>query len=375
MRSPSAVLAPLALALPTGCHVAAARSWNLNELHDESTHHRYSGAIESDMEYFFRHELTGAISIGSVHFEQKAPVAIPDPVTACLENLLALESYGDHDPRVAGMQVEWAARLATADPWKLTRERAVIGLGRAGARLGAGVPAGLPEGSVPVGPSAVSEALAGLLRASRPVMDRGNRATPTERLDLDAACQVVQGLTLDLDGARRMLHATVDLVEAVGSSVGPGQAGAPLKLLSLELQKRCVRFALAAALKDPDPHVRAAAVEAAVVCVGPGILDLILAQLSHELAPEVLVRTMDVVRKVGLPIGTPLGAPEDSKATPEQAQRARLAAIYDLLDRPEEDVRVSAMRALEKVSGAGLRSLREEDWQAWWVSLQEKRGP
>jgi hypothetical protein len=375
VRSLPALVATLACVLPTGCHVAAARAWNLNELHDESTHHRYTGALESDMEYFFRHEITGAISIGGAHFEQKAPVAIPDPTTACLENLLVLESYGDSDPRVAGMQVEWTTRLATADPWRLTRERAVIGLGRAGARLAVGVPAGLPEGSVPAGPDALSEALAGLLRASRPVMDRGNRATATERLDLDAACQVVLGLTLDLEGARRMVHATADLVEAVGSSVGPGQAGAPLKLLSLELQKRCVRFALAAALKDPEPLVRAAAVEAAVVCVGPGILDLILAQLSHELAPEVLVRTMDVVRKVGLPVGSPLGAPEESKVTPEQAQRARLAAIYDLLDRPEEAVRVSAMRALEKVSGAGLQSLREEDWQAWWVSLQEKRGP
>ncbi len=380
LRVSCAFAALLASALVPSCRVPDARSWNLNQLHDESTHHRYTGAIESDMEYFFRHEIAGSFAVGTAHFEDKTPVAVPDPATTCLENLVALENYGDHDPRVAGLQVEWASRLAASDPWRLTRERATVILGHAGKRISAGVPAPLPEGSVASGPDAVGEALAGLLRASRPVLDHGSRLTDTERLDLDSACQVIRGLTLDLDGARRLLHASIDLSAAVGTGK---KAGAPLADLALELEKRCVRFGLAAGLKDVEPIVRAAAVEASVRCAGPEVLDPILLQLQHELTPEVIVRVMDLVREFGLPPGpiaaaiTGQGAESGAGATltVEQSRKARLSAIYELLDRPEGSVRVSAMRTLAAVSGSGLHSLREEDWQAWWATLSEKHEP
>jgi hypothetical protein len=369
----------LALAAPTllalaGCRIAESRAWNLGELHDESTHHRYTGDIESDMEYFWRHQIAGAFLVAGAHFEQKTPIGIPDPATTCLENLIALESYGDHDARIAGLQIEWASRLAAADPWKLTRERAVLFLGRAGKRLQIGMPQGLPPGSTPAGPDALGEALSGLVRASTPVLQKGDRTTPTQQLDLDSACKVVSGLTLDLDGARRMLHVAVDLAAAVGSG---NKASAPLGALARDLEKLCVRLALTDALKDQEPLVRGAAVEAVVRCAGREVIDTILLQpaFKNEPSPDVLVRVVDLVREVGLPEG-PIGGPDSGNTlTPEQSRRARLAAIYDLLDRPEGRVRTSAMRALEKVAGAGLHSLREEDWQAWWSSLPEARGP
>ncbi len=355
-------------ALLAGCKIPDSRAWNLNELHDESTRHRYTGAIESDLEYFFRHDVAAGFAATGASFANKTPVAIPDPAETCLENIVALESYGDHDPRIAAIQVEWASRLAASDPWRLSRERAVASLGRATRRLDAGVPQGLPEGAVPAGPGAVSEALAGLVRASRPVLERGARATPTERLDLESAADVVKGLTLDLDGARRLLHATIDLAAAVGAR---NDAGKPLLELSKELQRRCVRIALAAALKDKDPLVRAAAIEAAVRGAGLRMLDPILVQLAREPATEVLMRAMDLVRELGLPEG-PI---EGSNATPEQARDVRLSAIYELLTRPEGEVRVAAMRTLARVAGAGSTSLREEDWQAWWKTRREKPGP
>jgi hypothetical protein len=298
------VLALLASALGSACHVPDSRAWNLDQIHDEATHHRYTCAIEGDLEYFFRHEIAGAFASTGANFEAKSAVAVPDPATTCLENLIALESYGSHDPRVAGLQIEWAARLAAADPWRLTRERATAILGHAGKRISAGVPAGLPEGSIASGPGAVSEALAGLLRASRPVLDHGSRLTDTERLDLDSACQVVRDLTLDLEGARRLLHASIDLTAAVGSGK---PAGAPLAELALELERRCVRFGLAAALKDSDAIVRAAAVEASVRCAGPTVLDPILLQLQREPSPEVILRVMDLIREFGLP-NTPIAS-------------------------------------------------------------------
>src|SRR5262249_43249355 len=150
------------------------------------------------------------------------------------------------------------------------------------------------------GPDAVSEALAGLLRASRPALDHGSRMTATEKLDLDSACQVVSGMTLDLDGARRLLHASVDLVAAIGAGK---PAAAPISDLALELERRCIRYALADALKASEGIVRAAAVEAALRSAGTGVLDPILLQLDNEPAQEVVVRVLDLVREVGLPDG------------------------------------------------------------------------
>jgi hypothetical protein len=45
----------------------------------------------------------------------------------------------------------------------------------------------------------------------------------------------------------------------------------------------------------------------------------------------------------------------------------------ELLVRPESSVRVGAMRALGRVSGSGISSLREEDWQAWWLARVAQR--
>jgi hypothetical protein len=372
LRVSRALALLLAASTGAGCKVADSRAWNLNEIHDEATHHRYTGRIEGETEYFWRHEVAGSLAVGGAKFEDKTPVAVPDPATTCLENLIALEDYGDQNPRTLGMQIEWASRLAAADPWRLTRERAAYMLGRAGKKISAGIPTGLPEGSHPSGPDAVSEALAGLLRASRPALDHGSRMTATEKLDLDSACQVVAGMTLDLDGARRLLHASFDLVAAIGSGK---PAAASIAELALELERRCIRFALADALKDPDPTVRASAVDAAVRCAGPDVLDPILLQLDNEASQEVVVRVCELVREVGLPQGTLHGTISGAQPTPEQAQMARLGAIYKVVGRPEGWVRVSAMRTLGAVSGAGFQSLREEDWQAWWTALTESRKP
>jgi hypothetical protein len=134
--------------------------------------------------------------------------------------------------------------------------------------------------------------------------------------------------------------------------------------LSEELQRRCVRQALAKALVDTEPRVRAAAVEASVASAGTKVLDEFLLQLDREASPEVLLRIVDLVRANGLPEGVP----EGSQLTPEEARERRLQKLMELLVRPESSVRVGAMRALGSVSQAGFSSLREEDWQAWWLA-------
>jgi hypothetical protein len=54
-------------------------------------------------------------------------------------------------------------------------------------------------------------------------------------------------------------------------------------------------------------------------------------------------------------------------------REAQLRALIELLDRPETSVRVGAMRALAVVADANISSLREEDWQSWWLSRRERR--
>jgi hypothetical protein len=355
-----------------GCHVVEAKAWNLSELHDESTRHRYTGALEGDIEYVFRHQIAGSLAIGGASFENKAPGPIEDPSRVCLENLIELEAFGAGDPRVAALQVEWFSRIAVEDPWVLSRERAVLGLAQAAERLNAGVPAGLPKGTKTAGAEAGSEALAGLVRAAGPVI--AGRVTATERLDLESACRIVSDLVLVLDGARRLLLATASLGNAAGRS---NNAARPLLELAEELQRRCVRLALAAALLDRDPRVRAAAVEAAVASAGLSVLQGILAQLDRESAPEVLLRVLELVRRRGLPPtlpeNLPASAPGTPPITPEMVREAQLRALIELLDRPETSVRVGAMRALAVVADANISSLREEDWQSWWLSRRERR--
>jgi hypothetical protein len=147
--------------------------------------------------------------------------------------------------------------------------------------------------------------------------------------------------------------------------------------LAEELQRRCVRLALAAALLDRDPRVRAVAVEAAVASAGLSVLQGILAQLDRESAPEVLLRVLELVRRRGLPPtlpeNLPASAPGTPPITPEMVREAQLRALIELLDRPETSVRVGAMRALAVVADANISSLREEDWQSWWLSRRERR--
>ena len=359
MRASCTVL--LLAALLGGCHVVESKAWNLKELHDDTTRHRYSGAIQGDTEYFYRHVLLGSIAIGSATFQAKEPGPIEDPAQTCLENLVELADFDDTHPETAAIQVEWYARLAVLDPWMLSRERSVLGLARAGKRLSAGVPVGLRPDQVPAGAQAASEALAGLVRASRPVLDRGARASASEKLDLDAACKVVSDLVLDLDGARRLLRASAELAGAVGDE---NEAGKPLLRLVEDLERRCIRQAIAKALLDTEPRVRAAAVEASVASGGRDVLDEFLGQLDRENSAEVLLRIVDLVREHGLPTGVPEGVALSAEAVHEK----RLEALMNLLVRPETSVRVGAMRALGRVSGSNMFSLREEDWQAWWLA-------
>lgn len=346
------VLATLTLLAPlAACRAIDSKVWNLKQLHDETSHHRYSGALEGDTEYFLRHEVTRLFTgVGiSMRFAEKSPSEIEDPSAECLDVLLDLQNVSNVDARTRALQVEWFARLAVEDPSRLSRERCAYALGNAGRAIEAGMPGKLSAKAPVAGAPAVGAALTSLIAAAKPWTD--GSATSASELDLVAACDVVRGLVLDLDGARRALDLTAELLDKL-----PRRATKPIEELARDLERMCVRQALATALVDTDPWVRAAAVQGSVECGGPRVLDAILAQLEREPAPEVLIRVMWIVRTRGL------GAEES-----DARRRHWTRSIYALMStHPDPSVRVAAMAALGKISGAQLASLREEDWQDWW---------
>jgi hypothetical protein len=177
---------------------------------------------------------------------------------------------------------------------------------------------------------------------------------------LNDACAALEALVLDLEGARRAL----DAVGQLGALRGLDAADRDrLRRSGEELARRLVRQALAAALLDKEPVVRAAAVEASVKSGGLAVLDSMVLHFDRERSAEVIARVLAIVAKYGLP---------EPPADRDEAGRARwrdeqLLALYALLvRRPEGEVRVAAMQALSRVANAGFESLREEDWQAWF---------
>jgi hypothetical protein len=345
-------LALLGLAL-AGCRLIAADTYNLDQLHSADGGHRYSGALEGSIEYLLRTQLAPLFPRSRLA-RPKSPEPIEDPADECLERLLRLASYNPATPAVAGRQVEWFARLAVDDRAQLSRERSLIELGRAAERLRVG-PEALPEGIEAAGAEVLGEALTSLARAVVGALSGpGSRAS--RALDLDAAVGVVEGLELDLEGARRALFVTTELVQKGGQY---SDATAPLARLDEHLQRICIARALAAALQDKVPYVRAAALEAAWHGAGPDVLAPVLADLSSQ-PPEVAMRAMTLAARGGLPTGTP---------PPEDLHGDWLTAIVQQLGRllrGESEVSVRAAQALTVLCPDGPGSLRVEEWKDWW---------
>lgn len=363
-RAAGPLLAALVLALAS-CKSLASKAWNLGQLHDDGRRHRYHGALESDIEYIVRHDVTRLLGTRTARIAEKEASAIANPSQRCLENLVDLQRIAPKDLRGEALQTYWFALLATKDPSRLSRERAALALGPLGRRVEAGVPVPLPSGQAPAKPEEVAGAAAALVRAVRHALDPraigpetpGASSTPPQ--SVDDACTALEALVLDVEGGARALDAAAQLWTVNGLRPEPRQR---LRRTVRDVEGRLVRQALAAALLDKDPLVRAAAVEGAVACAGRDVLDNMLARLDREPAPEVIVRVLALVRREGLP---------DPPADLEPARRTRwreqqLEAIYGVLvSRAEAELHVGAMLALSEVSGAGFASLREEDWQAW----------
>ncbi|MDP6519409.1 MAG: hypothetical protein QF411_05880, partial [Planctomycetota bacterium] len=302
-----------------GCKLVEATNWNLEQLHGEGGRHRRAVELESHLGYFVGHtlgqvggqlsrlggeEVDGSgegearqvTSADALAASEEARAAVRhagggvslkhlvSPERTCLGQLRDLAAYDAGEPLVAALQVGWFARLAVDDPWTLCRERAVLELGRHGRRLELrpGDLEGLPAGVAVAQPSQVAASLATLMEALR-----GGSAG-----EIEGACRELLTLPLDLFGARRLLRG---LTLLLGSEARHGAARPLLLETTLRLESICVGRSLTLAFQDPQPRVRAAAMEAGVRAVGPQLLDDFLLQLKYFPEEEERVRLFALI--------------------------------------------------------------------------------
>ena len=366
--------AGIAVALQlAACHFAGANTHNLDELHWSDGRHKRTGTLWTPYEYAVHVGIRGVISGLGGKSEEEPPVKIDDPLGKCVENLVELVGYGDGDPEIVAWKVEYCSRLAVDDAWNISREIAVRELGNQGARLKlAEHPPRKPVGEV-AGVDAVREALRRLINACPPIL-KGGAVSAEEKAEFAAACEAISALDLDRQGALRLLR-SVTIIERVRSS-SPNLA--PLRALSLDLQRICVRTALDAAVTDTppstaggnypgwnNPRVRGVAIEAFVRAYGEPAYVHFLSELNaRDADAEHLLALLRMIKARGFPQPPPDAKPGDR----ERAEKAWSETLVHLVtDYPDAPVRIAAMGALAKVGGRASYSLREEDWQVWWA--------
>lgn len=360
----------LALASLASCASLGASVDNLESLHPSDGRHAYIASMQNHFSWTMRH--ASATLLGRFGKDVVATPAAPveDPVETCVAELIQLASLdGEHLP-TGSTQVEWFARTAAYDPWCLSRETALVELARAGVRLE--LPARAPDLKVAtVTDQQASAALAALVAAAKPALEQ---PSDEHRAAFERECQIMAELPLDFAAGLRVLHGVNVLLRAASARDARVE---PLHPLSLALQRRVLLQAVELALLDappefvsggsepgwPNERVQAAAVRAAVALGGkPKLAEILLRNPFAGLGGERLVATLECVAELGLP-----DAPPGERGP---AQRALWAeTIYaTAMEHPDGRVRLAAMGALGTMSGRGLVSLQEVEWQRWWQS-------
>ncbi len=343
--------------------IPEAKDWNLQQLHADDGSHKLRAATMGDLSYFVRFGLGGYFQNSREAIQATSETKqkhVPDQV---LENLQALSSFSPKDPRIAAMQAKWAIWLAVADPWPLVRERAVLQLGQLSDRLELNALPGLPKPSEVSGREEVEVALTQLIRAAKTSVYELRAPDESEVLDIEAACDLVRELTLIVETG----HDALEVIEVLLNTgdVGP-EFRDPIRELAHDLARDLAGQALARAVRDPEPVVRAAAIQAIVESTGTDVLRTVIEQMAREPSPVVLTRVLRLIRSYGLP-------EVPSEIAAEAAARIRevwIDVLYSFATAHDIGiVRVNAMRTLNAVVG-GPNSLRGEDWQRWWYERQ-----
>ena len=346
-----------------GCRVADAKVWNLEQVHEPDGSPSRVGSVQSDFTFqlyrFFR-----VTNFGSKSWDMTDEKAIEDPLGECLDNVIGLAACNREKPRIRALMVENFSWLAADCSYALSRERCAHELGDLGRRVGVVGPRFLEEDEPPAGPAELGGLLTRLIETSRPALEGlgGDLSTAA----LAEQCTAVRALTLDLDGARRLLTAT-NLILVRGGFDEPRLA--PLLELHEYLERVCVELALGALMHDSWPRVRAAALLACVRATGNRCPDL-LAERMQERAPEVRDAATRALYRFGIP-APPADATPEERAENEELWLSRLIALLGRGGAGPSSV--NACRALARLTGRPP-TLRPEDWLAWWDGPEYRSG-
>lgn len=331
--------------LLAGCHVVGQNDHNLSQLHDADSRHRYTAVLVEDYDYVLRTAFGKSLAETDLSLENAKAGKVENPTLECAANLVDLMDFDQPDDATFDLQVEWVCRLAAEDPAASVRTRACEFLGPLGRRLGAGLPQAAGAGSETASPEQVSEVAAQLLAAVRAARD-GAADAPAKR---QAALTALRGLRMDGPGLWRAARLVRELRRI--------DAGMDLAELHKELQVQLWKRAAGQAILDKDERVRAAAWRACVECEPKAANLVVWELLKREGADHVRGEVCRLLRERGLP------ADGDGVT-----QAMWIEWLYRLATGGDEDgLRCAAMMALSDRAGAGFASLREEDWQAWWL--------
>lgn len=375
------LLLPGLVLLLGSCRSAELASANLDELMTPTHTFRYSGRVRTGFDYLLESVIDPDWLNEDSLASRNRVKPIKNPTKLALANLLALrkDSFGMRGTFLDAERVRQYVRYAAFCPSALCRERAFLEMAPHARRLGA------EEVVTPQQPANEVEVLEGL-RGLRGVLvvlatNRG-RLDETTRQDFEAACQVLQGLELDLEGGRRLLRIIAAFGQLPGLEV---EELGPLVVLSESVQRRVISLALTEGRYDSSGLVRAAALRANHAAFGDAFLDEALIALASRvrtndegrllttgrfrLVPEggreiePYVAVFELLQARGLPPVS--GKPSERIDRRLKQLQALMQITHDFSTYPDR-TRVLAMQTLSHVSPAGLDSLREEDWAQWW---------
>jgi len=358
---PGPIHAPLlALALCAGCHLPEATVYNLREVREPDGSPRRVGAPLSSLEFAFRFSVMPFLPQNDGVVDPEDEV-IDDPDGLALEHLLDLYAFDRDDAWVLGLQVEIATWLAIDDSYRLARERSVLALGPIGRALGLPEPIQLPAGYDAATADDLVGPLGDLIRDVRELIQQGR--DPGE--SLVATCEGIAEMPLDRDGARRVASVANSLLKQAGHDAPELE---PLRVLFRTTASRAVAIALASALEDPDPIVRAAAFEATFRACGDRLVGL-RRQGLDDASPEVLIAVMHGLSRRGLFV-----PPDVPPADAEQLRLIFLGRLVELTRDLRGSVSSAACDALARLTrdeagpdgAAPEPTLRWEEWNRWW---------
>jgi len=342
----------------SSCRVAAARVWNLREVHEPSGRPRREARTQSDAAYILQRALR-SLSLDDEEDDQGELRPIRDPLGTCFSNVIALAECDLEKDRNAGLMAEAFAWLAVDCTYALSRERAARALGPLAVRLEVDKAQAPPEN--PAGPAELTRAYETLVLAAAPVV----RGEGGSALDVRKACEEIGELLPDRQGTLRLLRAANVLLEE-GSG---GSALDPLRGLQRSLARRAVAFALHTGMEDPDGRVVGGFLSARLMLPGEdreGLLEWTLASPHEGMVhfEDLALVAVNWIARNGLPPQRLRG--DGQGLTNETVRRERwVEAFIQMLGEVQGPLLPACSRALAKLTGRPA-SLRPEEWLAWW---------